>query len=191
MAVEAARDTFLIDQELQSNADAILAAEIRIELLDEARSALTSWVGTAQSLPQNEVLSQGERWRLNSLAVYPAAYTRAWTILLDKQPVETQPRLASIEWINQIVALIDEERPHLSQQITWLESKRPDLTQKYTAALQKSLSLSPALTLEGFDEEAPEPMRSPGLLILIGSICGLLIWLILQLVLISRKKPRQ
>lgn len=190
-AILAARDTFLVDQELQANADAILAAEMRMELLTEARSALTTWMEQAQMLPQDQPLTQAERWRLNALAIHPAAYSAGWNALLDSQPTENEPRSTSIQWVAQIIALIDEEGPQLTQQIASLQAERPELTQKYTETLNTSLSLSPALTLEGVDELPAEAVRFPGLLILIGGTCGLLGWSIQQLVRINRKKPCQ
>lgn len=189
-AVLAAHDTFLIDQELQSNADAILAAKMRRELLDEARIGLSNWVNSASALPQNERLTRGESWHVNSLVTYPAAYTPAWTRLLDEQPPQTAPRQAYLEWIERVLFQIDEEIPRLALEVSRLEAKRPELQGKYTQAAEKSMSLSPNLTLEGFDELPAEAMRSSGLLILIGAICGLLFWLVLQLVLITRKQPR-
>ena len=177
----------MVDQQLQSNSDAILRASSRIELLKEAKNALQAWVVDADALPQDQPLTPTQRSRILFMTTISAQFTPAWIALLEKQPTEIAGPPEYLVWIEEIFIYIEEEVPLLEKSISQLEMDRQGLSDAYAIQAQMSLGISPNLTIEGFEEIPPQQLHSTGLWILIGSIVALFIWVLTQLIRITKR----
>ena len=180
-AVQAAQDTFMIDQELETSAQASVQAEIRWMALIEARSLLQTWQKNAASLPQDQPPEPAERWRVLSLATQLAQFTPAWTALLEDQPAATESLASYIAWIDQVTALMDAEATELAQRGRQLDQQQIDLAVRYSAASHASLGLSPNLEILNLQTITPKVVRPTGTLIIIGGLAGLFAWIFFQL----------
>ncbi len=187
-AVHSARDTFILDQELQSIADQKTAASTRIHALFSTRQALLEQSAQIQASPLDKPLEPVDRWQILSLAGSLAQFTPAWLEILDSQPDPDAPAADYIPWIDKVTAHIQSEIFLLQKQFTSLEQDRQHLSEQYAEASDRSLGLSPNLEVQGLKQLAPEPVRPTGLLIILGGLTGLLIWGLSRLVIITTRK---
>ncbi|HSQ26910.1 MAG TPA: hypothetical protein VLM80_07280 [Anaerolineales bacterium] len=186
-AILAARQTFMVDQELQANSDASLQAQLRIDLLDETRSALIAWIKTAEKFPAYQPLTPVQRDAILALGLYPAQFSPAWSAILEGQPAHDAKPGEYITWAEGIITQIQFEVPLLYKRISQLEIDHQEIADRYAVAADLSLGISPNLTFEGFAELPARPMRSSGLWVLLGSLTGLLTWVLTQLVMINKR----
>lgn len=187
LAILAARQTFMVDQELQANTQASLQAQLRINLLEETRAALINWNQEAEQLRAQQTLSTTQRDAILAMGLYPAQFSPAWNAVLENQPtVDSRPE-EYIAWSQEIINLIQFEVPLLSKRITQLDVEHEEIYERYATEAGKSLGISPNLTIEGFAEINAQPMRSTGLWILLGSLTGLIVWAIVQLIMINQR----
>ncbi len=187
-AIAAARQTILVDQELQANKQANLQTQLRINLLEETKSALIDWQKTAEQFPQDQSLTPYQRAAILSLGVYPAEFSPAWNAILDSQPAPDASPMQYVNWSQKIIDLMQVEASHLSERITQLETDRQEIVTLFVAQSKRSLGISPNLTFEGFAEEPVRPIRSTGLWILLGCFTGLLSWGFYRLVMINQRR---
>ncbi len=186
-SIEAARQTFMIDQELQSNTQASVQAQVRIDLLEETRSMLEAWIQNAETLPSNQPLTPSQRQAILAMGLYPAQFSPVWTSILENQPAQSALPQEYIAWCREIINLIQVEVPLLSKKITLLEIDHQEIEARYAEQSKLSLGISPNLAFEGFGEEPVRPMRSAGIWILLGSLAGLLIWGFFRLIIINQR----
>jgi len=184
LAVEAARRTFMVDQELQAVQNAKLQADLRIRDLQATQAALQDWRSEAGSLP-DEPLAHQQRWRLLALVSSPASFTPAWTALLDAQPAAEALPAEYMNWIDQIEPLLEIEIAALQDQVDLLSTRQTELTRQFTAASQESLSFSPNIEIERKQDLSVRQIRPSSTFILVGGLMGVLIWLLSQLIIIS------
>jgi hypothetical protein len=186
-AVMASRQTFMIDQDLQATAEEQLQSTLRQQELESTRDALQEWIAAAQKLPGSQPLEPAERWRLLGMVTRLARYTPGWMAALQDQPSPEAPPGDYSPWIGQITAYIDTELEALEQRLAFLEAEQSRLSEQYSIASDKSLGLSPNLEVESVDLIATRIVRPTVTLVLVGGIVGLLIWVLIQLVMITRR----
>lgn len=186
-ATVAARQTFMIDQELQANRDASLQTQLRINLLDETRMALEEWNKTAKLLPAEQPLSPNQRDAILALGLYPAQFSPAWNAILESQPTQLAMPGEYIAWSQEIIDLIQFEVPLLLKKTTQLQIDHQEIEVRYEEHSKLSLGISPNLAFENFAEAPARPMRSTGLWILMGGLVGLLTWGATRLVIINQR----
>lgn len=189
-SVDAARQTFMIDQELQATASEFVQAQLRQQQLSATKEKLTAWKQEAASLPPEQPLSAAERWRLSSLAGNLTQFTPAWMALMDNQPLAEALPTAYVEWVGRVLAQIDAEEAMLPSRLAALESARTELQERYDKAADGSLGLSPNLEVQGIGESQLQVVRPTTILVLIGGLVGLLIWVLTQLVIITGNRER-
>ncbi len=188
-AIIASQQAILIDQELQSNADASLQAKSRVNLLGESKLVLQEWLKKTKTLPADQPLSPTDRAYILPLAVYPAQFSPAWSQILDDQPLQIDPVSHYREWIDRIIQQITFEEPLLSERISKLELDREKIASEYAAQFNQSLGLSANLTIEDSIELSPQAERTTGLWVLLGSLIGLLTWGVIQTISITKRLP--
>jgi hypothetical protein len=190
-AVTAARDTFRIDQVLQSNEDAILQATLRQRELMAAQKDLQEWQNTAQDGPPESAVEPAQRWQLLATVTRLADYSPIWMNVLHNQPEVEAKTQAYLDWIDQTLPLLEIEAETMHQRIVFLNQQQIELATQYSQTSQKSLSFSPNIEIQRKEDLAPLKMRPSSTLVLVGGITGLLIGLLSQLVIITRGRSRQ
>jgi hypothetical protein len=186
-AVGSARETFMIDQELEQIAGDLSSARQRLQALAASRTDLQDWLEQAASLPADEPLSPAERWRIFSAATSLALDDPAWRVILASQPsVDAYPD-AYRTWIAQVMQQIESEIDALPDHIAVLEEQRDALKEKYSAESANSLSLSPNLEIQQIGPVSTQIIRPTTTLILVGGVIGLLAWLFIELIRITRR----
>jgi hypothetical protein len=190
-SVTAARDTFRIDQTLQSNEDALTQATLRQRELTAAQKELQAWQKIAQDSPAEGAMEPATRWRLLAIVTRLADYSPAWTNVLNTQPESGAKTQAYLDWIDQTLPLLGTEAETMHQRIAFLNQQQIELAEQFSQTSQKSLSFSPNIEIQRKEDLAPVKLRPASALILIGGVTGLLMGLLSQLVIITTGRSHQ
>ena len=186
-AVDAARDLISTDNEMGIMAQSLAQASSRLQKLDTTREQLDQWEAAATALQADEPLAADERWELLSMVTGVAEFEPGWIAILEDQPGETASRRTTLNWIKQVLLLIESETQSLKESIKQIEQKKTLLQEQYTAQFDLSLGLSPNLEIEKIELIPAERVQPAGLMTLIGGVCGLLLWVIKELVRINNQ----
>ncbi|MEW5870935.1 MAG: hypothetical protein AB1894_16800 [Chloroflexota bacterium] len=186
-AIISARNTFMIDQEMQALANEAAKASARQHSLSFSQAELLEWQKNTSQSSSNEPLSPFERWRVLSLGESLAQFTPLWQDILRDQPEPDAPASTYSPWVDRVTGLMQTEIDSLPIQAAELEDQRQQLKQEYFLQADHSLGLSATLTVEGLQALEPERVRPTGLLTILGGVIGLLIWLLSRLVIITAK----
>ena len=190
-AVEAARNTFMIDQELQADENALLKASLRLRDLTAAIQSLQSWQQSSSQLDPGKPLEAEERWQVLPLATWPAEYTPPWIEALKNQPPAEAPREAYHAWIDQLISLMETETSAQKERTAFIDQRMISKVGQYSIELHGSLGFSPNIEVQRKEDLGTRVVRPSSTFILIGGIIGMLIWLLTQLIIISASRSRQ
>ena len=83
--------------------------------------------------------------------------------------------------------MIDQEIETVKQQILDQEQNKTDLSELYREKADTSLGLSPNLEIESIKKGIPERIQPTTTFIIIGGTTAFLVWVLIQLILITRK----
>jgi hypothetical protein len=165
----------------------MLQARLRIQELTSTRSALQAWQKTFANNDPARPLDPETRWQLLAQVSSPARFSPAWEAFLDQQPPADAPLLDYQRWIEQIYPLLQSEITALDERINQVDQQQIELAGQYAIESQGSLSFSPNIEVERKEDLGTRRVRPTVSFILIGGTIGLLIWLLIQLIMISRR----
>lgn len=186
-AVESARQTFMIDQELQAKAELLQELALRKEELETASANLDNLSGEAGLLATDQPLNTRLRLQILSQVTRMAEFSPIWMDLLDKQPGEPDTPGTYSEWIEQAQVVMDQEILATQLHIQELEQSKSSLSTLYREKADASLGLSPNLEIEALQKGIPERIRPTATLIILGGTTAFLLWVLFQLIIITRK----
>jgi hypothetical protein len=168
--------------------------QARTVLLQEeyqtTQKTLQKWLGNASALPQEQPLQPAERWQLLYLAARVAQFAPSWVEILNQKPAEDALPEAYVKWVGQIIEAINVELPLLAQRKGYVDDQYELLSKDYQKQLAASLGLSPNLVIKSLEKSSPEIIRPTALIVLIGTITGLLVWAIWLFASLTRQKLR-
>jgi type II secretory pathway pseudopilin PulG len=190
-AVDSARETSRVDQQLMTNEKALEQLTRRLREVAAARRTLQAWKVTAQEDSPESVPPYDSRWALLQAITRLADFSPAWMKALETQPPAEATSAAYLEWFKSVDPLLEAEEAALQDQIAYLEGQKIELASRFAVESRKSLSFSPNLEIKRKEDLEPRPMRASMSLILIGGAMGLLIWLLGQLVIITRAESHK
>ncbi len=130
-AIESARQTFIIDQDLQAISEQIHVNSLRIDELERAQNQMESWEAEIEQLDQDQPLEPYLRLQIISHITRLAEFTPAWMDLLENQPAEVDIPAAYFSWIDQSNVMIDQEIEARKQQNLDQEQHKTDLFELY------------------------------------------------------------
>lgn len=186
-AIEAARQTFIIDQDLQAVSEQIQENSSRVNALVSAQNQLEIWKAELDRLDQDQPLEPHLRLQIISHISRLAEFTPAWMDLLENQPAEDENPAAYLSWIEKSNVMIDQDIEAVKQQILDQEQDKTVLSELYREKADTSLGLSPNLEIESIKKGLAERIRPTTTFIIIGGMTAFLIWVLIQLVMITRK----
>jgi hypothetical protein len=187
LAILSARDTFMLDEELKTISEKRLQSKLRTEELHSTQEALLSWLDANSETELDQQLQPAERWELLAKVVQPALFTPSWQSILEQQPPPKAPIENYLQWVEQILPIIEIELASLEERITSLDEQYEQISVQYSIEADNSLGLSPNLAIEEVHQHPPKIIRPTSTLALIGGILGLLIWVLTQLVMITKQ----
>jgi hypothetical protein len=176
-AVEAARQTYTLDQQLQALAATHAQAIARNAELTQLSDTLQIRREFLLQKPLDLPLGESDRWSIWQ----PLAQTdlgAAWAPLGETFPNLDSPLREYIPWLERATASLDYEIQASQAQITALENEENAVNAAYAQASKTSLGLSPNLEVEMITTEPPQlnKVRPTSLLVLIGGLLGLIVW---------------
>jgi len=184
-AVKSASDLILTDYQMEVTAQGLAQASARLQQVETSQEQMKQWVAAAKSLPADEPLEADERWLVISKVAGLANFDPGWLAILADQPDETAPRQTIINWLEQVLSLIETEIPMLKESISEFENKQIVLNEQYREQFDLSLGLSPNLEIEKIELVPTERVQPVGLMTLLGGVSGLLLWIFKELVRIN------
>ena len=187
-AIKSSTDLIVVDNDLQALSGAQATKTYRLSELNQSRAVLQAWVATSLSKAGNQPPDLTERDK--ALAVISSANPDlSWLKFAGEAPPEEAPRTELIAWVGRVLPLIDQEIQSVEQQATSMDSNKKELINEYSNYSKNSLGLSPNLLVQNISDVDSQIaiIRPTGLLLLIGSLLGLIAWLIFFLVEISTR----
>jgi hypothetical protein len=142
-----------------------------------------------EQLPQDQPLDSLARWDLLAQTSRAADWGAGWQAALEAFPAPDETPSAYLRWIERILTLIAADLETLPAQLERLETQYDDLAEEYARAAEKSLALSPNLSVEAPEQvdSQVEVVRPVNTLMLVGGILGVLTWLLWELARFSRE----
>lgn len=127
-----------------------------------------------------------ELWNRVSIA----ATQPEWLAILESFPTQNFEVQAYQSWLDQAKQLSQIKSDNLDENAIAFDKNYALLAEKYATASEKSLGLSTSLNIEPITTELPQitQIRPIGLLLLIGTLLGVIVWLLFNLVQISQKR---
>lgn len=186
-AIEAARQTFMIDQDLQATSKSIQEITLRRDDLANGNTQLEAWVKDLRQLDPNVPPDTKLRLQVLSQVSRLAEFSPAWMNLLENQPGEAALPGQYGSWIELVLVLIQQEVQANNQQILTLEHSKTELSKIYREKADASLGLSPNLEIESLEKGVSVSIRPTATYILIGGTTAFLVWILYQLGVITRK----
>jgi hypothetical protein len=165
----------------------LFAARRRQGTLTASQVSLQDWLEHSTGLPQDQPLSPVEKWRVFSVTSALALDDPAWRTLLENQPDADASPQAYRDWVSQVLGQVDLELAALPSRLAALEQEREALEEQYSEESALSLGLSPNIEIEQFGTPDSRIFRPTTTLILVGGFVGLLLWLLVELVKITRR----
>lgn len=190
-AVESSRKAFMIDQQLQADENELLKANMRLQDLTSTIQELKGWQQTLQQVDNNQPLDGEKRWLLLATAASPAEYTPGWVEALNNQPTAEALPSAYQEWIDQLIPLMEVEFASVRDHIKTLDQDMVSQAGNFSVESRNSLSFSPNIEVQRKEDLGVRVVRPSSTFILVGGMVGLLIWLLFQLVIISKSGRHQ
>lgn len=187
LAVLSARNTFMLDEELKAISEERLQSKLRIEELQSTNETLLSWLDSTSEMALDQQLQPAERWELLAMVTQPALFTPSWQTILNQQPPHDSLIEDYVQWVEQIFPIVENELNSLEERITLLDGQYEQIAGQYSNEADKSLGLSPNLAIEEVYHHPPKIIRPTSTLALIGGVLGLLIWVLTQLVIITKQ----
>jgi hypothetical protein len=190
-AVEAARETSMIDQERQEIVTERIQIEQRAQAIQSAQAALTAWnvsaLGIARASPDT-TLTNPDRASLYAIVAQVSDFTPAWMSVLDAFPGHDATLPAYLAWAEQVLATINAELTLLGERYASLSAQSESLETQYNQVADASLGLSANIAIEGLEQLPARLIRPSSQFILVGGILAFLLWLVWQMMRIARKE---
>lgn len=191
-AVAHAQDTMAYDLQLQAANTAQAGANSRLAELEGIKDGLQEWQSKAGQWPAGEALENSIRIQLLGWSSSAVSAAPSWQLLYQEFPPASADPPAYQAWLEKLSSALEAEMTYVHKEITRQGEEVSQLEEQYNAASEKSLGLSPNLVVEELSGLPIEHtrIRPTGTLAIIGLITGLLAWIFVRLVRISRPQKQ-
>lgn len=188
--ISAARDMTFIDIQMQQAARDGGAAQSRLVMLRRAAQLVKDYQQDLHKAPDGQALNGLLRSQVLSVAGLLADYSPAWQALLSRQPlVDAQPG-AYLDFLDRLTPLIANDKALMETKVKQRLNDYDELSTNYVRAAKESHGLAVNLEVASLDPDlAPlvTRVRPIGLYVLSGALLGICVWMLLQIVRISRR----
>jgi hypothetical protein len=178
-AVNESQRAMVLEFQLKSIAEAQSQIITDTETLNQTRTDLADWYGSLAQKDPNQPLDSTERWQLwRSIA--RNNLDASWGPLLEAFPAPQATARDYSRWVEQVTPALEETIQSRENQIEDLSTQTNDVKRQFAETSQKSRGLSATLDVEKISGARIEHsiVRPTGMLVLVGSIIGLIAWLI-------------
>jgi hypothetical protein len=149
------------------------------QMLKQAQADLANWNNNFSEKDQGAPLESTERWQLWS-SIERNNLDRSWTPLLEAFPPPQAATRDYSGWVKKLIPAIENTIQFRENQTEDLSTQASEVKRQFAEASRKSRGLSATLDVEKISGARTEQtiVRPTGTLVLVGSLIGLVAWLI-------------
>jgi hypothetical protein len=178
-AVNESQRAMVLEFQLKSITEAQSQIIIGTETLKQTQADLPNWYNRLAQKDPDSTLESIERWQLwRSIAQNDL--DASWNPLLEAFPRPQAPIRDYSGWVEQVTPALEATIQYREKQIKDLSTQASEVKRQFAEASQKSRGLSATLDVETISGARVERsvVRPTGILALVGSLFGLVAWLI-------------
>ena len=178
-AVNESQRAMVLEFQLKSITEAQSQIITGTETLKQTQADLANWHTSLAQKDLEMPLDSTERWQLWR-SISQNKPDASWAPLLVAFPRPQAPVRDYSGWVEQMIPAIEETLQSNENQIADLNAQASEVKRQFAEASQKSRGLSATLDVEKISGARTEHtiVRPTGILLLVGSIIGLVAWLI-------------
>jgi hypothetical protein len=178
-AVSESQLAMVLEFQLKSITDAQSQIISGTQTLRQAQVDLADWSKNLAQKDQESPLVSTERWRLWS-TIAQNNLDSSWTPLVEAFPPPQAPTRDYLGWVKELIPAIEKTIQFRENQQKDLSTQATVIKSQFAEASQKSRGLSATLDVEKISSARIEKtiVRPTGTLVLVGSLIGLVAWLI-------------
>lgn len=183
------RELFNLELTLRSLNDELVKNQLQQAALEEILDGLKAALRELDKAEGDLSLSEIDRIDLFTLANRIAEYASAGYVVVDGFPDEGDPVSEYTVWIEQAISIIEKDIGYSMRAGAALNEQITNVTSEWESGIQEAQGLSATLSLKKLQAIEPEvrQVRSYSLAALIGTLVGLLMWILVILIQITRK----
>jgi hypothetical protein len=183
------RDLFNLELTLRSLNDELVENKLQQAALEETMGGLIDALNGLNNAEGDFSPSEPDRNDLFTLANRIAESTLGGHIVVKSFPDEGVPISEYIVWVEQAILIVQKDIDSSKVADAALNEQISSVTSKWEAGIQEAQGLSATLSLKKPQAREPEvrQVRSYSLAALIGTLVGLLLWIMVFLIQITRK----
>ncbi len=188
-AIASSQSLFELELTLRSLNDQLVENQIQTRLLSESLQALLEYHDELRNLDLNSILPAEDRQELLAMSIRLSEILPGEVQATFSFPDPNSKTSEYLDWVEFMIRQVEDQIYSLQVGNEVLNQEISDVSALWEAGLQDGQGLSATLNLENRKNSAPEvrQIRSYGLAALIGSIVGLLFWIGILLVHVTRK----
>lgn len=178
-AVNESQRAMVLEFQLKSIAETQSQIITGTETLKQTRTVLANWNNNLSEVDPGKPLENTERWQLwHSIA--RNNLDASWTPLLAAFPSPQAATRDYAGWVEKVTPALDDTIQSMENQIKDLSAQATEVKRQFAEASQKSRGLSATLDVEKISGARAEQtiVRPTGMLVFVGSLFGLVAWLI-------------
>jgi len=191
-AITTSRDLFRLELALRSLNDELLNAQLQQTALEAIQVDLDQILVKLSSLSQDEVLPESDSLTIFTIADQMRGLFPNEQSLATGLPQEDTPVSVYVDWIERLNLVIERELSSIQLRSAVLKDEIARVSAEWEENLSKASGLSATLNLENRQgaNTRVEEIRTYSLAALIGALLGLLAWIMVFLVRVTRKGYR-
>lgn len=191
-AIQAAQNALTTDVQLQETSRTHSEKLARAAVLAQVQQEIQAWQTSSASWSDDHNITEMERQSLLA-ALQKVGGDSSWHELITKAPGPGTTIKEFSTWLKPVSTIIGQENKSIQAEVTALQAEKDKLSTQYTQVAQKSLGLSPNLSVEKGSDSAPEitVVRPSSEMALVGAAMGLLVWVAFWLGRIASRNRQQ
>jgi hypothetical protein len=191
-AIAASRELFRTELVLRSLNNELVEAQLQQTALEAIQADLDEILVKLNSLSRDEVLPESDRLELFTITNQLGGLIPGEQRSVNGFPQDDSPVSAYTDWLEGLNLIIERELSSIELRFAVLEDEISRMSAEWEENLRKGSGLAATLNLENRQSanKRVEEIRSYSLAALIGALLGLLAWLMVFLLRVTRKGYR-
>lgn len=188
-SLTSSRELFKLELTLRSLNDELVENQLKLVVLQDFHSDLNNLLNELNRAQGVGTADENDRLEIIALAHQLESLFPDGQSILEEFPNENAPLGEYLAWIERVNLLIENEMDSIRSAKTFLEDEILQVTSTWEMGLAKAQGLSATLALENLQNAQPKvkQLRSYSLAALVGTLIGLLLWILIFLIRVTRK----
>ena len=184
------RELFNLELTLRSLNDELVKNQLQQAALEETLDGLIDALNELNNAEGDFPLSEPDRDDLFTLANQMAELTSGGHVIVEEFPDDGAPISDYLTWVERAILIVEKDNDSSKVADAVLNEQISRVTSEWESGIQEAQGLSATLSLKKPQAREPEvrQVRSYSLAALIGTLVGLLLWILVFLIQITRKE---